>query len=305
MKPTLIDSYGPVTEAEVRQFERDLNVELPEDYRQFLLTSNGGHFRDDVCDEEINSVNSLFGLMPPKLSGYFADLRCEPFFDAKKTLLRIGTNGLDDQILLRVAGSDYGTVWIHHVDFEPDDDETTVRTVAPSFASFFHSLKLDPERKKSDESDPVFRAIEDGDEEEFFELFRAEDVEKRRSDRGWPMLSFASGSCRLRIMRRLLETGAKIEIEGWRGETPLFYAIRGHTVDAARLLIDHGANVNAVNADGESVLMVAFAVSNKRGAMLLIESGADITYRSPNGKSVSDCVPIHDPMVRSWLDFAQ
>jgi SMI1 / KNR4 family (SUKH-1)/Ankyrin repeats (3 copies) len=304
MYPELIDSFGPVTEAEIQQFERDLNIELPEDYRQFLVKNNGGHFCDEVCNENFTCVDSLFGLVPARLQGYFADLRRVPFFDAKQTLLRIGDNGLGDELLLRVVGVDYGTVWIHHVDFDPDDDETTVRAVAPSFDGFLNGLRLHPDRDMSKESDPVFRSIEDGDEEEFYNLFRAEDVEKR-SDHGERMLSFASANCRLRIMRRLLEAGAQIESEGWKKETPLFAAIRGQTVDAARLLIEYGANVNAVNADGDSVLMVAFGVSNKRGALLLIESGADVNYRTPNGKSVSDCVSIHDTLPRSWLDSAK
>jgi hypothetical protein len=303
MTPELIDSFGPVTDADIQRFECDLKIELPKDYRRFLLMSNGGHFCDEVCDDDFNSVSSLFGLTPPKLVGYFADLRREPFFDAKQTLLRIGKNGIGDQLLLRVLGSDFGTVWIHHHDF-PDTDETTVQAVAPSFDGFLNSLRLHPDRDMSKESDALFRAIEDGDDEEFFELFRAEDVEKR-SGRGWPMLSFASASCRLRMMRRLLEAGAKIESEGWKKETALFRAIRGQTVDAAKLLIQHGANVNAVNADGDSVLMVAFGMSNMRGALLLIESGADVNYRSPKGKSVADCVAVHDKLARSWLSLAK
>lgn len=301
MKPELIDSFDPINESDIRNFERELSFALPEDYRDFLLTTNGGIFHDEVYDGNIASVEVLYGIVPKKLQGYFADLRWSPFFNDNTTLLRFGNSDLNDQLLLQLGNEQYGSVWMHHVDFDSTDDETTIRPVARSFTDFLSSLRLHPDRDISEESDALFRAIEDGDSDAFFYVFRFEDIYKR-SDDDWPILSFAAFHHRLQIMKHLITSGAEIEAADSRGETPLFYAVRGQSVDTPRLLIEHGADVNAINANGDSVLIVALGAGNERGALLLVESGADVHFQSPSGKTALDCTCSRDPLVRSWLD---
>jgi hypothetical protein len=304
MKPVLLDPFDPVTNDDISLFEQELDISLPIDYRQFLLRTNGGVFHDEVCDENFKCVESLYGLAPTVLRGYYADLRKDPFFDVNRTLLRIGNNDMGDQLLLRIVGSDYGTIWIHQPDFDSEDNETTVRPVAPSFGGFLNNLRLHPDRDLSDQSHLLFRAIEDGDEDAFFEIFDRRNV-RSRSDEDWPILSFACRYHRIKIVRFLIEEGADVEEVDSSGETSLFFALRAQSFDIPRLLLDNRANVNSVNSKGESALMVCLSSGNDRGALLLIQSGADTNYKSPDGKTVWDCTTTRDPLVRSWLEQAQ
>ena len=292
MKPELVDSFDPVSEADVAGFERDLEIKLPQDYREFLVRTNGGCFRDEVHDGHLAGVESLFGLPQLVLRNYFSDLRRMPYFDDDNTLLRVGSNGLGDQLLLKIRGAEFGCVWIYKRDFPTlNDDEEPLYHVADSFSEFLAKLQLDPDRDMSEESKTLFRAIEDGNEAMFFELFRTQDIESL-SDDNWPILSFTVFHHRLRIAKHLLDAGADIERRDRGDETPIFFAVKGHCLDALKLLIERGANINAVNAEGKSLLMLAAGIDNMRGALHLLESGADVHYRSPQGQYALDaCNP--------------
>ena len=59
-------------------------------------------------------------------------------------------------------------------------------------------------------------------------------------------------------MRILLKYGAKLELVGRSGDTPLLSAVlKPDNVDAVRFLLSKGANRNAKNRQGETALQVA------------------------------------------------
>ncbi|GGO00073.1 hypothetical protein GCM10011574_06340 [Microbispora bryophytorum] len=59
------DLYPPATEAEVRELEAGLGVELPPSYRQFLLFANGWGSDDDCRLLRIEEVGWLRDVDPP------------------------------------------------------------------------------------------------------------------------------------------------------------------------------------------------------------------------------------------------
>ncbi|MGW3346607.1 SMI1/KNR4 family protein [Nonomuraea rubra] len=58
------DLYPPATEAEVRELEERLDVELPPSYRQFLLVANGWGNADDCCLLRVKEVGWLRDVDP-------------------------------------------------------------------------------------------------------------------------------------------------------------------------------------------------------------------------------------------------
>jgi ankyrin repeat protein len=58
--------------------------------------------------------------------------------------------------------------------------------------------------------------------------------------------------------------------------TPLMYAAREGSVDAARVLCDAGAEINAADPDGSTSLLLAIANGHFDTAAMLVEHGADV-----------------------------
>jgi hypothetical protein len=59
---------GPITEADLRAFEARTSIKLPESYREFLLTNNGGRpvppafSIEGFAEDSIGAVQVFFGL---------------------------------------------------------------------------------------------------------------------------------------------------------------------------------------------------------------------------------------------------
>src|SRR5439155_21969668 len=67
--------------------------------------------------------------------------------------------------------------------------------------------------------------------------------------------------------------------------TPLMYAARQGSLEAARALVDGGANLDAVSADKSSALVLAIINGHFDLAKILVESGADANLASADGAS--------------------
>jgi hypothetical protein len=64
------DLYPPATEAEVRELEERLGMELPPSYRQFLLFANGWGSDDDCCLLRIEEVGWLRDVDPSRAESW-------------------------------------------------------------------------------------------------------------------------------------------------------------------------------------------------------------------------------------------
>jgi len=92
---------------------------------------------------------------------------------------------------------------------------------------------------------------------------------------------------RLKILKILLDLGAKVDTPDYHEYTALHYATIWGWTDAVKMLLEYGANVEAVNLQGENVLMIA----SEYGAIevveyLLMETTISLEARDGNGETV-------------------
>ena len=100
---------------------------------------------------------------------------------------------------------------------------------------------------------------------------------------GYTAVHFAAWDGKDEILTYLLEAGAKADIVGEDGYTPIFLAAAGGHLDCVEILVENGADVNRRLKDdniyfskqGGTPLTVAFINGFLGMALYLIESGAD------------------------------
>ena len=141
-----------VDESAVASLEATLGYALPSDYRQFLLTKNGG--------EPANPVFNIFGVGKGYSNSsvrYFFSISEKSTFSLKykyeiyaragriaKEMLPIATDAGGNLVLLAIAGEQMGKVffWNHDVEGLTDDPASTehLAFVANSFKEFCDRL---------------------------------------------------------------------------------------------------------------------------------------------------------------------
>jgi hypothetical protein len=113
MKLDLQETGPALTLPEIEAFEEEIGSRLPEDYKQFLLATNGGFREPPVafhCDGEINEILGFTILFPPeeeegglrlalsllrelKVRGFLPIARCMNENDVCLSLLTKGVTG--------------------------------------------------------------------------------------------------------------------------------------------------------------------------------------------------------------------
>jgi ankyrin repeat protein len=106
-----------------------------------------------------------------------------------------------------------------------------------------------------------------------------------RNMHGDSALRLAAYEGRLAIVKRLVEAGAQIEMEGW---TPLIYATFNGHGEVVEFLLTKGADINAVSESGMSALMAAARGGYADIAKRLVALGADIDLKDSNGRTALD-----------------
>ena len=117
----------------------------------------------------------------------------------------------------------------------------------------------------------------------------------QRNAVGETPLMMAALKGQVELMRRLLDRGAAVHLEGW---SPLHYAATGPSPAAVRLLLDKGAPVDARSPNGSTPLMMAARYGDEKSVVLLVERGADIGLR--NGRGM-DAYAFAEGADRDWM----
>ncbi|MBK9260029.1 MAG: SMI1/KNR4 family protein [Polyangiaceae bacterium] len=150
MLEVMEDPFGTITIDAITQFESRRNLSLPDEYKRFLLTSNGGRPVPDAFDvpgwaHENSGMQAFFGVQ----TGNSYDLERElDVYDDRipRDLLPIGCDSFGNIICLGIEGKRRGKIyfWDHEDELDENglhrQDYSNVFLVANSFGEFLDKL---------------------------------------------------------------------------------------------------------------------------------------------------------------------
>jgi hypothetical protein len=156
----LTPRFEPCTEQQIAEFEQQIGMTLPEDYREFLLQWNGGTFRgvpafplrEPQDQNDYGTIYGFFGLArePSSNDLRYAGMRLD--FDERvpEHILAIGDNDFYEFVCISLGGADRGAVylWRPGVPWEEDGNVRTYEYMdlaATSFREFYDSLYANPD----------------------------------------------------------------------------------------------------------------------------------------------------------------
>ena len=147
-------------------------------------------------------------------------------------------------------------------------------------------------------------------------------------ENGWTDLHYAAALNWPELVRMLLDTGARIDVQilsdsepisdglrqnlhklklvdlDWKwykdGETPLQMAAYFNARESVKLLLDRGADIHAKNKNGNTPLHFAAYYDALETARLLLDRGADIHAKDKNGYT-----PLHEAAWKNSLETAR
>jgi hypothetical protein len=144
--------YGSLSENRLCEFEHDFGLELPSDYRAFLLEFNGGSpnpsFFWIVKSSDGSSVHQLYGLHdgppPYSIQTYAGKER----YGIPSGMLKIGDDGVGNSICIGVSESIEGKIYFLDHELHPNNEPESMEGItrlAESFDSFLAILQPSPE----------------------------------------------------------------------------------------------------------------------------------------------------------------
>jgi hypothetical protein len=247
------DRGKPATEAQVRALEKRLGARLPEDYRKFLKTINGGsrpgggwtlHHKGD----EIN-VDRIQGL---RHGQSILDRSYNVADDVERALTTdddpwlppdsfpIAYSLADDPFVLRYRAKDKGSVWacvINLQSWKHGDPEW--RKVAPSFGAFLQSLQQEPDPPGKEDLRQVIARDDVTAMRAHLDKLAAQELNKEDEQTSNTLLDDAAAAGAVKIVRLLLSKGARAS----QGSHPIGAALHAdheNAVKVVKLLLDAG-----------------------------------------------------------------
>jgi hypothetical protein len=288
MNVQLYDSFQRLSESDLDSFQSRVGVLLPQDYRRFLLASNGGCFHIPVlCD--VQNVNRMLGV---GISDEIYNIEWM-LSEARKEIppMHVPVCALDSESLIVISGVPETLGKLYYVEADRPLLELLheiglskeLRLVANSFEEFWDSLTVDEvELGLHAERSPVIKAIlvDDG---ELLKSFSIDEIRAARDRHERPALHLASRRSRLRAIDALVKMGANVNEEDVRRRTPLSYASGANAIDCISLLLHCGAELDYRSSEGTTALHRAVSESAWRAAQLLITAGARCDILDSNG----------------------
>lgn len=298
----LRDRFPPVSEADIDSFQEEFMIELPRDYRSFLLANNGGTFHDTVVSTLDDTVTSFYALKTEYVSKRLGRRDKQHLNESK--LLTIANTLRGDPVCISVDPESRGQVFVYDSIDLGGLSEPEWHKLADSFSQFYTSLRTDFEKMENCEETKgePFLAILENDHHALNQLLINGLLPDCKDSNGKTLLIYAVTHSRLELMKLLLDKGANIEATDRKGQTALFYAAGGGAFDAFLLLVEHRANIEARDKSGKSVLIWSIRTGAYRVASELISLGADVNYRTPDGRTaLNSCENLTVKYVRPKL----
>lgn len=119
LKKSLLEEYknpSNIDESMIDDFEKEYDIELPNDYKKFLLATNGGRTSQSIFDISKNKdivVNNFFTLLSKVIMYTLRNVNNGDLINFPKNFIAIADTVNGDYILLNVDKSDqqYGKVY--------------------------------------------------------------------------------------------------------------------------------------------------------------------------------------------------
>lgn len=255
----------PLTAESLEELQVKLGRRFPQEYCEFLLQFNGGHFRRWVEFSIPHPTQFVTGALLRSFIGEPNDgietnglvWNAELLSDRiPPDYLVIGDCNGSDFVLLKLIGPDsrFEGVWYWDSSaFWISEDEPAFYWLADSFYEFLEMLAFDVCTDEEDqETRPLFQAVERG---------------------------------AITVVERFLDSGGDVETRNEHGHTLLMASAIHRWPKLVRLLLAKSADPNARDKKGLSPLHHA-AVHSFDSVKLLLAAGADATARDHEGKGV-------------------
>ena len=289
MNITILDSgkFGIATEEDVAEFEKQLKTSLPADYRQFLLTHNGGMPEASVfrINYELGEgiVNDFFGLHD---GPNYASLRWHQEISRGRMpdiLLPIGGDPGGNLICISLGTEDKGAIYFWEHEFEGDEGEEpifdNVYRIADSFSQFLNELTPEPDEEFEDELE---EACSKGNLDVVKAFLAAGGDVNRTNQYGHSLIQTAAARGQLAVVRLLVELGASIS-------KALTFAAQNGNTDVVQYLLSKGADVDEViNDRSDTPLMSASAFGHEDVVKVLLSHGANVNARNKYGQTAAE-----------------
>ena len=143
--------HEPLKMEDLKYFEHK-NIEIPDDYRNFLIQYNGGRPENDCIDfkdsHQGTMLKSIFGFTKDEY-GSLEDANIMYKERIPKNTIVIADDAGGNRIIMSISGDDYGKIYFWDHNMEADDEEepdySNLTLVADSFDEFINNLKSSEE----------------------------------------------------------------------------------------------------------------------------------------------------------------
>ena len=145
--PAFSRGFGSVSAERVADLEGRLGVTLPDDYKQFMQTVNGGVPEPDsfaVLDRGHVMIGVLYGILDPPASNdlLYENEELRSWDELPDGFVAIGEDPGGNRLLMKIAGERAGGVYFwDRKGFYARDDGINLFLVAASFSVFLESLQ--------------------------------------------------------------------------------------------------------------------------------------------------------------------
>jgi|GEM_PF-758321 len=244
---------SPIKSGDVTEFEQRFGISLPEDYRQFLLLTNGGYqptpetFKiEEEGETFLKELFSLNGKTFTSLEKQTVQMKS----DLPAGVIPIGMDGLGNTICLQVSGKDRGQIcfWNHEQEIPSPGESARLLFVARSFQQFLDSLYPDPYKPKLDEIEWIGKLGKTRDLLDF--LAKGNDIEATNKY-GRTILKEATRYGNIELIELAIAHGAITT-------GAIHLAAMNRQMNAIDFLLNHGADINERNAEGKTPLSVVW-----------------------------------------------
>jgi hypothetical protein len=154
MEPEMLDTERPISSVDLDGLQRRLGVQLPDDYRAWLLRYNGGrpwpgafHYKHEKGDYTGSQVAWFLAVYDGEAENFEMDYRFWKLTTRRVIgdLVPIAGDPFGNLICLSFGGPDAGKVYFWEMERETDPPSyANCHLVADSFPEFIDQLARDP-----------------------------------------------------------------------------------------------------------------------------------------------------------------